>query len=326
MFQRFALYWFAEQSLFFVTYNKSAIPIEIISCICIISSFGLAMNYLALLYRFIVLYQIEFGELRSNQYLKSIARINSNWDLKFSWFCSFIICSPEIFIYLYISQGKNKSIIEVLYSRDEIILNIIFIIMIAIQYIFFIRFTWIVVMKKFRLTIKIETFLIFFLTTSYLIPICFAKNSETICFILILLIFSLNIVLLVSFLIRNTLTKIPDPPLVCFDSSFIYEHKLLYQHIHSFVQDLPDKNILNLLELGLYISMYKGERKKSVLKQITEICQKCKLPKYSYEFEDEIEECIRKNNEFIFQDFCKADYYYDRFKKSLKNNRKFLFL
>ena len=180
--------------------------------------------------------------------------------------------------------------------------------------------------KKFRLTIKIDNALIFALTTSYLIPISFATNPESASFLLILLLFSLHMIQLISFIIRSNLIKIPDPPLVCFDSTFIYEHKLLYQHINAFVKELPDKNLLNILELGIYITMYKNKREKLFLIKIAELCQKCKLPKYSFEHEDEIEECIRTNNEYIFKYFCKSEFYYDRFKTSLKNNRKYLLL
>ena len=188
--------------------------------------------------------------------------MNSNRHLKLSWLCSVILSFPEIFAYLYISYGKKKSIIEVLYSNEEIILNIIFLGMIIIQYGFFMHFSWIILTKRFRLTVKIEVFLIVSLTTCYLISISLAKNPESGSFLLILLFFSLNEIQLFSFIIRSNLLKIPDPPLVCFNSAFIYEHKLFYQHIHGFAKGLPDTNLLDLLELGIYINMYKAEKRK----------------------------------------------------------------
>ena len=175
------------------------------------------------------------------------------------------------------------------------------------------------------MTIKIEVVLAFFIIVSSNIAQLYIISSESYGFILILLGFSLNIVLLISFMIRSCLSKIPDPPLVCFDSSYIYEHKLLYQHIHEFLQKVHDKQLLNSLELGIYINMYKTEKKKSFLKKIKELCQKCEFPEYSFEFIDEIEEYIRTNNEYIFKCFCKSDYY-ERFKRSLNIKKNNLFL
>ena len=180
-------------------------------------------------------------------------------------------------------------------------------------------------MKRFRLTIQIEVFLAFFLTTCYVIADALAKDPESSSFILILFAFNLNIILLISFIIRSNLIKIPDPPLVCFDSYLIYEHKLLYQHIFYFLQNLPDKKLLNSLELGLYINIYKTKKEKHLLKAIVELCKKCGLPEYKYGILEEIEEYINKTNEFIFQCFCKSDFY-EKFANSLENNKKYLFL
>ena len=180
-------------------------------------------------------------------------------------------------------------------------------------------------MKKLRLTLKIEVFLVFITTTTNVISEFVVEDFKAYSFLLILLGFSLNLILIISFTIRSNFSKIPDPPLICFDSSFIYEHKLLYNHIYEFLQNLPAKNLLNSLELGIYINMYKEEKKESFLKIIKELCQRCDLPEYSFEFVDEIGEYIRTNNEYIFKCFCKSDYY-ERFKKSLKIKRNNLFL
>ena len=47
------------------------------SCIFIVSSTGFSVNYLVLFYRLVLLHQIEFGKIHSDQYLKTIARLNS---------------------------------------------------------------------------------------------------------------------------------------------------------------------------------------------------------------------------------------------------------
>ena len=185
-------------------------------------------------------------------------------------------------------------------------------------------FIYIIISKRHRLTLKIEIALAFITAGSNLFSEFFVDNSVSYSFLLILLGFSLNVILLISFAIRSKLTRIPDPPLVCFNSSFIYEHKLLYQHIYEFLQGLSDKELLSSLELGIYINMYKTEKKEAFLIQIKKLCKQCELPQYSYECAGEIEEYISKNNEYIFQYFCKSGYYYERFKRSLKNNRNIL--
>ena len=262
MFQECIIFGIWEQSIFFLTYYNSVFPVEIISCIYIISSAWFCISYLVILYRYILLNKIEFGELPSNQYFLSISRLNSMRHLKVSWIYSIITSSLQVFPYLYLSKGKYRSILDLLYSKDEPILNIIYFIIGTIENFFYIRFTWIVIRNKFRLTIKIEVVLAFFIIVSSNIAQLYIISSESYGFILILLGFSLNIVLLISFMIRSCLSKIPDPPLVCFDSSYIYEHKLLYQHIHEFLQKVHDKQLLNSLELGIYINMYKTEKKK----------------------------------------------------------------
>ena len=84
--------------------------------------------------------------------------------------------------------------------------------------------------------------------------------------------------------------------------------------------------LLNSLELGIYINIYKTENKRSALKYINELCKKCGLSEYSSEYADKIEEYIRINNDSVFQYFCKSERDYDRFKSSLTNNKNTLFL
>ena len=46
MLQRFALFIFSELSLFFIAYYESIIPIEFVSCICLISIYGYTTSYI----------------------------------------------------------------------------------------------------------------------------------------------------------------------------------------------------------------------------------------------------------------------------------------
>ena len=325
MFQEFIVFGIWEQSIFFLAYYNSDILIEIMSCAYIITSNLFSVNYIILWYRLALLHKIEFGKIHSDQYLKWFTRLNSHWSLKLSWIISIIFSSSELFVYLNISHEKSKSIIELLHNGDGFVLNLTVRIIGLIEAMASLHCIWFVIMKKLRLTLKIEVFLVFVIATTNVISELVVEDSKAYSFLLILLGFSLNLILIISFTIRSNFSKIPDPPLVCFDSSFIYEHKLLYNHIYEFLQNLPDKHLLNSLELGIYINMYKEEKKESFLKIIKELCQRCDLPEYSFEFVDEIGEYIRTNNEYIFKCFCKSDYY-ERFKKSLKIKRNNLFL
>ena len=106
---------------------------------------------------------------------------------------------------------------------------------------------------------------------------------------------------------------------------YIYEHKLLYQFIYQFLEYNGAKEHLYCLEIGLYINMYKLEKKKHLLVTIQNLCKENKLPEYNSENEEKIDMYIIETLEVIYNNFTNSQFF-NQFKESLQKNARVLFL
>ena len=186
----------------------------------------------------------------------------------------------------------------VLYSGGEITLVI-----------FFGYLIYIGIKNQLRLTIRIEITIAFFIYIASQTDIFYSFSGEKYCFLIYVQNFSFAILIIITIAIRSNFQKIPNPPIYNITSEYVYECKLLYIHMHDFLNTLATKDLLNALELGFYIQLYELQKKKSTLKIINNLCIKCNLPLFSSDCEEFIYEYVSSNNEMSFQFFCMTSFY-----------------
>ena len=276
----------------------------IISFIFLISHFALAVCYFLLIYRIYILHRLEFGKLHSDEY-ENISKRLSVWEnLKKSLMYTVIASFPGLFIYGY--YLKNKTILDYISVYETTGYGFAFAIyylLIAYLEYFCYLFLFVLILKnKFRLTVKIEICLNLLIWTLYYSTRYIISTAEVYGFLIILRNFSLTLTLIISLTIRSHLNRVPDPTSACFNSMYIYEHKLLYKFIYQFLEHHEANEHLYCLEIGLYINMHKLEKKKHLLKTIQKLCKKIKLPEYNPENEEKIDLYISETLEVIYNE------------------------
>ena len=311
-----------------VNYSNPSTLLTIGSCIYLFSTYGFYINNYFVLYRIILINKIEFGKFPSSILPKLLLRLKHYWSLKWVWILTPLSSMPAILLFLYLINSEDRKIFTPGNGYHNEYLAIVKIMSIVVDIIEFILFAFLIsigIKDQLRLTIRIETrlgFGIYILSQASLIT---AKSTQTYSFLVIIQNFCFAMLLMISIKTRSHLQRIPDPPIYCMTSEYIYEHKQLYFFIHDFLESVFAEDLLNSLELGMFIQIYRLEKKEYALKWINNLCIKCKLPLFNTDNEEFIYEYVTSNNEISFQYFCTTNFY-QKLKWKLEINKKYMIL
>ena len=283
---------------------------KIASYAFLISHSAFFITYFLFVYRMIILNKIEFGKFRSGEYEDMFKKLKSSWNIKITIIFTVVVSSPSLTIFALYSNGHFLDCIKSSLTDPKLQAFYFYYYSIGfLEYFSYCYLFYYAIKEKFRLTIKIDLFMNLLIWSSYYTSIFTAPVFEHYSICLPLRSISLQMTIIVSFLIRKKFIKIPDPPLYHEPYIFLYEHRMLYTALHSFLETIDDKKYLSYLELGLYISMYRFQHKHYHLISINNSCIALGLPQFDDIQFINTEIFIKNQIESIFSDFFSSKFY-----------------
>lgn len=300
---------------------------KIISMIFLVSHSGFFVVYFLFVYRIILLNDIEFGRLSSIQYTKILKRLSWKWNLKVS-IVYILICSA-ILILLFDMFSDTDSITKAVDfgSKDtsHLIFAIIFFIIGYTEYLCFAYLFFKVLRGKFRYTLKIEVLLDLLIWTAYYTYRYINSEDDNYGFSMLVRNFSLCIILILTFTFRSSVCRIPFPPIERFSLLFIFENKTIYDSFYEYLCNFKDHRAVKILELGLYIAMYKFKPRKKLEKAIKFACSNIQGLEEQKTTLDDVEIIVFDELYNSFNEFLNSDSFIELRLKSISVNRLLLF-
>ena len=283
----------------------------IASYMFLISHYAFFITYFLFLYRMIILNKIEFGKIQTSEYPSIYKKLIVSWNIKITIVFTVITSVPSLTL-LALFYPDDDTLYDLRFNstNPETVAFICYFYSIQLlEYLSYCYLLYYAFKERFRLTIKIDLFLNLLIWTAYNSAVTQIHMHHHYSILLPLRNLSLQMIIIISFFIRSKFVRIPDPPLYNEPYIFLYEHRLFYTRLNEFLETLEDTTYRDCLELGMYISMYRFQRKEQHLILINNSCAKLELPLFDNALFINTEIFIKDKIESIFSDFFNSDFY-----------------